>query len=147
MNIFPYGNKISIQSRLKLKGWAKRPKTSNSCIKKSEIAQNCHFFPSLPLPFPMVIAFHRVKESALITGIVDRLKINSEQLYPFSESELTHTVSANCTLRHIKASVCLFRGDRSVMNKSWSATCLLYSDVVKGDQSPRWLKNIRKYQE
>ena len=30
------------------------------------------------------------------------------------------------------------------MDKSSSATCLLYSDIVKGDPSPTWL---RKYQE
>ena len=30
------------------------------------------------------------------------------------------------------------------MDKSSSATCLLFSDVVKGDLSPTWL---RKYQE
>ena len=30
------------------------------------------------------------------------------------------------------------------MDKSSSATCLLYSDVVRGDPSPTWL---RKYQE
>ena len=49
-----------------------------------EIPQNCPF----SLPFPTVIAFHRVKKSPLITGIVDRIKINSEQPLPFSESEL-----------------------------------------------------------
>ena len=37
-----------------------------------------------------MIAFHRVKKSPLIIGIVDRIKINSEQLFPFSESELSH---------------------------------------------------------
>ena len=31
-----------------------------------------------------MIAFRRVKESPLIIGIVDRIKINSEQLFPFS---------------------------------------------------------------
>ena len=34
--------------------------------------------------------------------------------------------------------------DRSGMDKSSSATCLLYSGVVNGDPSPTWL---RKYQE
>ena len=37
-----------------------------------------------------------------------------------------------------------FRDDRSGMDKSSSATCLLYNDVGKGDPSPTWL---RKYQE
>ena len=36
-----------------------------------------------------MIAFHRVKKSSLIIRIVDRIKINSEQLLPFSESELS----------------------------------------------------------
>ena len=49
-----------------------------------EIPQNCPF----SLPFPTVIAFHRVKKSSLIIGIVDRIKINSEQPLPFSESQL-----------------------------------------------------------
>ena len=55
-------------------------------------AQNCTFSPSLPLPFPKVIAFNRAKKSPLITGIVDRIKINfCKQLFQFSESELSHT--------------------------------------------------------
>ena len=73
---------------------AERPKTSlrKTSIQKYEIAQNCPFPPSLPLPFPAVIAFHRVKKSALITGIVDRINIKyRKQLFPFSESELSHT--------------------------------------------------------
>ena len=49
-----------------------------------EISQNCPF----SLPFPTVIAFHRVKKTSLIIGIVDRIKINSEQPLPFSESQL-----------------------------------------------------------
>ena len=50
-----------------------------------EIPQNCPF----SLPFPTVIAFHRVKKSPLIIGIVDRIKINSEQPLSFSDSELS----------------------------------------------------------
>ena len=53
-------------------------------MQKYEILQNCPF----SLPFPTVIAFHRVKKSLLIIGIVDWIKINSEQPLPFSESEL-----------------------------------------------------------
>ena len=49
-----------------------------------EVPQNRPF----SLPFPTVIAFHRVKKSSLIIGIVDRIKINSEQPLPFSESQL-----------------------------------------------------------
>ena len=53
-------------------------------MQKDEIPQNC----PVSLPFPTVIAFHSVKKSPLIIGIVDRIKINSEQPLPFSESEL-----------------------------------------------------------
>ena len=49
-----------------------------------EIPQNCPF----SVPFPTVIAFHRVKKSSLIFVIVDRIKINSEHPLPFSESQL-----------------------------------------------------------
>ena len=83
-----------------------------------------------------MIAFHRVKKSPLIIGIVDRIKINSKQLFPFScASQSCPLLSANCTFRHI-LHLLLFRGDRSGMNKSSSATCLLYSDVVEGEGPP-----------
>ena len=61
--MFPFGNKTYIQFRLNLKGLAKRPKTSliKTSIQKYEIAQNCPFSHSLSLPFPTVIAFHRVR--------------------------------------------------------------------------------------
>ena len=62
--------------------FAMRPKTSlrKYSVQKYETAQNCPFFPviafsHLLLPFPTVIAFHRVNKSALIIGIVDRIKI------------------------------------------------------------------------
>ena len=54
------------------------------------------------LPFLTVIAFHRVKKSQLIIGIVDRIKINKEQLFPFSDSELSHTF---CKLQVLFTSV------------------------------------------
>ena len=85
-----------------------------------------------------MIAFHSVKKPLLITGIVDRIKINKEQLYPFSETELSHSF---CKLHVSRFFTSVFL---SGMDKSSSATCLLYSDVVKGDPSPRWL---RKYHE
>ena len=48
--------------------------------------------PSLPLPFPTVIAFDLVKKSPLIIRIVDRIKINhSKQLFAFRASEQSHT--------------------------------------------------------
>ena len=75
-----------------------------------------------------------LREFPLIIGIVDRIKINySKQLFPFSESELS-TLSANCTFRHILRLFRLFRGGRSGMDKSSLATCLVYSDGVKGSQ-------------
>ena len=55
-----------------------------------------------PLPFLTVIALHRVKKSQLIIGIVDRIKINKEQLFPFSDSELSHTF---CKLQVLFTSV------------------------------------------
>ena len=61
--------------------------------------------------------------------------------YIHSARQSYHIVSANCTFRDFLR---LFFGDLSGMDKSSSATCLLYSDVVKGDPSPRWL---RKYHE
>ena len=33
------------------------------------------------------------------------------------------------------------------MDKSLSAICLLYSDVIKGDLSPRWLRKYREDDE
>ena len=65
-------------------------------MQKYEIPQNCPF----SLPFPTVIAFHRVKKSPLIIAIVDRIKINREQPLPFSESgvrDVDPVLSANCT--------------------------------------------------
>ena len=81
---FPYGKKIYRQS-------------SSLSMKKDfylKIWNNSklYFFPSLPLPFPTVIAFQRVKKSALIIRKVDRIKVNfCKQLFPFSESELSYT--------------------------------------------------------
>ena len=91
-----------------------------------------------------MIAFHGVKKSPLIIRIVDRLKINSEQLLPFSESEQSLTF---CKL-HVKftpvsfifaaiAQVCINLHRQHIMS-------FQYSDGVKGDPSPTWQ---RKYQE
>ena len=85
-----------------------------------------------------------LKKSPLITGIVDRTKINSEQPFTFSESELSPTF---CQLQVYNFRLFrLFRGDSSSIDKSSSATYLLYSDVVKGEpmQVPRSLGNIRR---
>ena len=75
------GSIPAVMSQVHRRHMRTRLKTS---IQKYEIAQNCPSFSSLPLPFPTMIAFHRVKKSPLIIGIVDRIKINSE-------SELIHT--------------------------------------------------------
>ena len=66
-----------------------------------------------------------------------------KQLSPFNESQRP-ILSVNCTFRHILRLFRLFRGDRSDIDKSSSATWLLYNDGVKEDPSPTLL---RKYQE
>ena len=82
-----------------------------------------------------MIAFHHVKKSPLIIEIVDRIKINSEQLrYFHSASQSCPILSANCrcNLRLFR----LFRSHSKGVDKSSSSKCLLYSDVVKGKRSP-----------
>ena len=83
-----------------------------------------------------MIAFHRVKKSPPITAIKIKLRLNIVSSYFHSASQRCPILSANCTFRHILRLFRLFRGDRSRMDKSSSARCLLYSDVVKGDPSP-----------
>ena len=63
--------------------------------------------------------------------------------YFHSASQSCPIPSANCrcNLRQVR----LFHGDSSGMDKSSAATCLLYSDVVKGEPSPTQL--IKKNQE
>ena len=88
------------------------------------------FFRSVPLPFPTVIAFHRVKKSPLIIGIVDWLN-NSKQLFPFSESELSHTLQiARFDIFYV--CVVSFRGDRSgIINLHWfSQYFSIYSSII-----------------
>ena len=113
---------------------AKRPKMSlrKSSIKKHEITQNCPFLPSLPLPFPrMVIAFHRVKKSLL--------SIQRVRAVPYFRQIARFDIFYVC--------VVYFSGDHSGVDRSLSATCLLYSDVMKGDPRPRWLKKYREEDE
>ena len=64
--------------------------------------------------------------------------------YRHSASHSCPILSVNCTFRHILRLFRLFRGDRSDIDKSSSATWLLYNDGVKEDPSPTLL---RKYQE
>ena len=112
-------------------------------MQKYEILQNCPF----SLPFPTVISFHRVKRFPLIIGIVDRVKINSEQLLPFSQSELsipyflqivriTYVCFVYCTAI---AQICINFHRQHV----WS----LYSDGVKGETSPTCLRKYREEDE
>ena len=84
-----------------------------------------------------MIAFHQVKNSPLIIGIVNRIKINSEQLLSFSESELSTILFANCT--HNLRLFRLIRGDSSGMDKSSSATWNVFYTVMvwNGSQVPR----------
>ena len=86
-----------------------------------------------PSPFSRWSHSIVLKSLPLIIGIVYRiLKITSEQLFPFNESELSHSANCRYNLRLFR----LFRGDSSGMDKSSSAKCLLYSDVVKGEPNP-----------
>ena len=97
-----------------------------------------------PTPFSPWSHSTVLKKSPLITGIVDWTKINSEQPFTFSESELYYTF---CQLQVYNLRLFrLFRGDSSSIDKSSSATYLLYSDDVKGEpmQVPCSLGNIRK---
>ena len=69
--------------------------------------------------------FNLVKKSSLIIGIVDRIRIILiVSSYFHSASQSCLILFANCryNLRQIR----LFRGDSSGMDKSSSATCLLY---------------------
>ena len=86
-----------------------------------------------------MITFRHVQKSPLIIGIVDRIKINySKQVraVPYFLQIARFTIFYICFVH--------FHGNRSSIDKSSSSTCLLDSDVVKGDPDPTWL---RKYQE
>ena len=112
-------------------------------MQKYEIPQNCPF----SLPFPTVIAFHRVKKSPLIIGIVDRIKINSEQPLSFSDSELSIPyflqivrITYVCFVYFTAtAQVCINFHRQHV----WS----LYSGGVKGETSPTCLRKYREEDE
>ena len=80
-----------------------------------------------------MIAFHRVKKSPLIIGIVDRIKIILiVSRYFHSANKSCPILSANC--RYNLRQVRLFLCDSSRMDKSSSATSLLYSDAVKREK-------------
>ena len=89
-----------------------------------------------PFPSPFSRWSHSTvfwKKSSLIIGIVDQLVYSASQSCPI--------LSANCRFNLLLFR--LFRGDSSGIDRSSSATCLLYSDVVKGEQCPT---QLRKYQ-
>ena len=102
-----------------------------------ELPQNCSF----SLPFPTVIAFHRVKKSSLIIGIVDRIKINSGQPLPFSQSQMF----IPCVLQIVRITyVCFVYFAAVCINFHRQYACMHGSDGVKGEPSPTCL---RKYPE
>ena len=111
-------------------------------MQKYEILQNCPF----SLPFPTVISFHRVKKSPLIIGIVDRIKISSEQPLPFSQSELS--IPYFLQIVHINVSYVCFvyftAIARVCINFHRQHVWSLYRDGVKGETRPTCL---RKYRE
>ena len=80
------------------------------------------------------MTFNRVKKSSLIIGIVDRIKIILiVSSYFHSASQSCPILFANC--RYNLRQVRLFRGDSSGMDKSSSATCLLYRVMLwKGEK-------------
>ena len=82
--IFPFGNKVYIQSSLDLKGWTWRrflrklidlkllyERLLSKNMNSSKLSLVLLTSPSLST----VIAFHRVQKSPLIIGIVDQIKI------------------------------------------------------------------------
>ena len=89
-----------------------------------------HSFP----PFLTMIALHRVKKYSFIIGIVDRRTINTVSSYFHLEGQSCALLSPHC--RYNLAQVRLFRDDSSGMDKSSSATYLLYSDVAGGEPRP-----------
>ena len=89
-------------------------------------------FSLIPLSFPTVIAFRRVKNSPLIIGIADRIKINHSK----AANSIQHVRAVPYFLQIARfdifyACVVYFGGDRSGIDKSSSATCLLYNDLEK----------------
>ena len=108
-----------------------------------EIPQNCPF----SLPFPTVIAFHRVKKSPLIIGIVDRIKINSEQPLPFSQSELSIPYFLQIVRITYVCFVYFTAIARVCINFHRQHVWSLYSDGVKGETSPTCLRKYREEDE
>ena len=90
------------------------------------------FFPLIPLSFPTVIAFRRFKTSPLIIGIEDRIKINhSKAAISIQRIRAVPYFLQIARFDIFYACVVYFGGDRSGIDKSSSATGLLYNNVVK----------------
>ena len=112
-------------------------------MQKYEILQNCPF----SLPFPTVISFHRVKKSPLIIGIVDRIKINSEQPLSFSDSELSIPYFLQIVRITYVCFVYFTAIARVCINFHRQHVWSLYSDGVKGETSPTCLRKYREEDE
>ena len=112
-------------------------------MQKYEILQNCPF----SLPFPTVISFHRVKKSPLIIGIVDRIKINSEQPLSFRDSELSIPYFLQIVRITYVCFVYFTAIARVCINFHRQHVWSLYSDGVKGETSPTCLRKYREEDE
>ena len=93
-----------------------------------------------PLPFPTVIAFHRVKKSPLIIGIVDRIKINSRSCWSHTFCKLnvwlTSVSFINLHRQHVMSFIQWWceRGSKSHVAKEISGKGRRRSGDEKGNQ-------------
>ena len=94
----------------------------------------------IPLPFPTVIAFHRVKKSPLIIGIVDRIKINSQSCWSHTFCKLnvwlTSVSFINLHRQHVMSFIQWWceRGSKSHVAKEISGRGRRKSGDEKGNQ-------------
>ena len=105
-------------------------------MKKYEIPQNCPF----SLPFLTVIAFHRVKKSPLIIGIVDRIKINSQSCWSHTFCKLNVWLTSVSFIKLHRQHVMSFiqwwceRGSKSHVAKEISGRGRRRSGDEKGNE-------------
>ena len=94
----------------------------------------------IPLPFPTVIAFHRVKKSPLIIGIVDRIKINSQSCWSHTFCKLnvwlTSVSFINLHRQHVMSFIQWWceRGSKSHVAKEISGRGRRRSGDEKGNE-------------
>ena len=94
----------------------------------------------IPLPFPTVIAFHRVKKSPLIIGTLDRIKINSQSCWSHSFCKLnvwlTSVSFINLHRQHVMSFIQWWceRGSKSHVAKEISGRGRRRSPDEKGNQ-------------